>query len=100
MEFRHEDWRSLAHDLQSDPDATIAMPSREQGSGLYYYGISVAKVIEPTKDIIVGDRVYYVRYAEELFDAGKVGNTNLINSGYTITKQRVYPGIQVDIYEK
>ena len=76
------------------------MPSREQGSGLYYYGMSVTKVIEPTKDIITGDRVYYIRYAEELFDMSKAGITNLVNSGYTISSQRTYPGIAVDIYEK
>ena len=97
--FRHEDWRSAAKLLLADPSATIAMPSHEQNAGLLYYGVEENRIFEPSRQPIVGDKVYYVRYAEELFDGGRLGQANFATSGYTITSQHYYPGIQVDIYE-
>lgn len=98
--FRHEDWRSLTHDILSETsNPVIAMPSHEQNPGLLYYGIDESMIFEPKHDPIIGDKIYYVRYAEELFDTQKLGQANLENAGYTITGQRVYPGIALDIYE-
>lgn len=98
--FRHEDWRSLTQDILSeDSNPKIAMPSHEQNPGLLYYGIEESSIFEPKKDSISGKRIYYVRYAEELFDVERLGQANLIKAGYTITQQRVYPGIALDIYE-
>jgi uncharacterized membrane protein len=98
--FRHEDWKSLTRDILCETSSpVIAMPSHEQNPGLLYYGIAESMIFEPKKDPIVGDKIYYVRYAEELFDTQKMGQANLLNAGYTITEQRVYPGIALDIYE-
>lgn len=99
-QYHREDWRSLSADLLKDHGAAIAMPSREQGSGLYYYGIDPKVVIEPSKEPVSGDKLYYIRYAEDLFDVSGLGQANLKSLGYTITMEHVYPGIQVDIYEK
>lgn len=97
--FRHEDWRSLAKDLKQENATIIGFPSHEQNPGLLYYGIAESSIFEPKKDLISGDKIYYIKYAEELFDGQRLGPAKLKDSGYTITKQRVYPGIQIDIYE-
>lgn len=94
--FHHEDWRSLVSDLPQS--AILAMPSRAQSAPLLYYGWT-NPIIEPSHEELVGDKIFYIRYVEDLFDTGKLGQANFAKSGYTITSQGVYPGIQVDIYE-
>lgn len=96
--FHREDWRSLARDLATD-SAPIAFPSRAQATALLYYGIPEDRLIEPALDPLSSPRIYYVRYAEDLFDEEQVGQANFRSSGYTMTEERVYPGIQVDVYE-
>lgn len=95
--YHREDWRSLVADLPGN--ATIAMPSRAQIAPLRYYLPDIL-VVEPSHEPIYGSDVYYIRYAEELFDVPKTGQANLFNSGYTITRQVSYPGIQLDVYTK
>ncbi len=97
-QYQREDWRSLARDLQNDPGSTIAMPSRAQDAPLIYYGVT-RNIIEPMHEQVSGEKIYYIRYVEDLFDTGKLGQANLQRAGYTITGQKVYAGIQVDIYE-
>jgi len=95
--YHKEDWRSLSHDLPAA--SVIAMPSRAQAAPLLYYGWT-RDIVEPSHEDLTGNKVYYVRYVEDLFDVSKLGQANFKDSGYTITKQRVYPGIQMDVYEK
>ena len=95
--YHREDWRALVSGF--DSSAVLAMPSRAQDAPLIYYGWK-GKIIEPSHEPIVGSPIYYIRYAEDLFDASRLGQANLLSSGYTITSQKVYPGIQLDIYEK
>lgn len=95
-QYHHEDWRGLVADLP--PTAVLAMPSRAQNAPLRYYGYN-RQVIEPSHEELVGDQIYYIRYVEDLFDTAQLGQANFVKSGYTITSQRVYSGIQVDIYE-
>ncbi|MFZ2199590.1 MAG: glycosyltransferase family 39 protein [Microgenomates group bacterium] len=97
--FRHEDWRALSRDLSRENATHIAFPSRDQSTALLYYGISEDKIFEPQRESIEGSKIYYLKYAEDLFDVAGVGPAKLLESGYTITSQRVYPGIQLDIYE-
>jgi uncharacterized membrane protein len=94
--YHKEDWRSLMQDLPAD--SVVAMPSRAQSAPLHYYGWT-GEIVEPSHEELTGDKVYYVRYVEDLFDVSKLGQANFKDSGYTITSQKVYPGIQVDIYE-
>lgn len=94
--FHREDWRALVRDLPAS--AVLAMPSRAQDAPLRYYGIT-APIIEPSHEQIVGEQIYYIRYVEDLFDSTRLGQANFAKSGYTITKQQVYSGIQLDIYE-
>lgn len=95
--YHREDWRSLVRDLPSS--AQIAMPSRAQSASLRYYSVT-QPIIEPSHEDIQGSPVYYIRYAEDLFDISHLGQANFTNSGYTIANQKYYPGIQVDIYQK
>ncbi len=95
-QYHHEDWRSLVRDLPSG--AVLAMPSRAQNAPLRYYGYD-QQVIEPSHETLSGEKIYYIKYVEDLFDTTKLGQANFAKSGYTITSQKVYPGIQVDIYE-
>lgn len=94
--YHREDWRSLVRDLPYH--AVVAMPSRAQIAPLHYYGLTQS-VIEPSHENIEGAVIYYIRYAEDLFDVSRRGQANFAASGYTITKQQVYPGIQMDVYE-
>lgn len=96
--LHREDWRSLVQAIPSN--ATIAMPSRNQSAPLLYYGVNSTQIIEPKAERLSGQLIYYVRYAEELFDTQKIGAKNLIESGYAITSQKVYPGLALDIYTK
>lgn len=94
--YHREDWRSLVRDLPAT--AIVAMPSRTQGAPLLYYGWD-QQIIEPSHEELVGKKIYYIRYVEDLFDTRMLGQANFASSGYTITSKRVYPGIQLDIYE-
>ena len=94
--YHREDWSSLVRDLPSS--AVVAMLSRAQGAPLLYYGWD-KQIIEPSRDVLSGDKIYYIRYAEDLFDTTRLGQANFARSGYTISSQLTYPGIAVDIYE-
>lgn len=95
--FHHEDWRTLTAYLNTQ-SGTVAMPSRAQSAPLEYYGLD-RPVIEPKKDMMTDSTVFYIKYAEDLFDVSQSGQANLRESGYTINKSYTYPGIQLDIYK-
>ena len=80
-------------------NSVVAMPSRAQAAPLLYYGWT-GDILEPSHEDLTGNKVYYVRYVEDLFDVSKLGQANFKDSGYTITNQKVYSGIQMDIYAK
>lgn len=96
--FHKEDWRSLATDLNRDQSAQVLMPSLRQDPALRYYQLSL-----PTSDAqnpaLSAPRVYYINYVASAFDPEGKALGALATNGYTITSQKVFPGIQVDIYE-
>lgn len=94
--YHREDWRTLSSEIGDG--VTLAMPSRAQSAPLIYYGYK-GNIVEPSHDEISGGKIYYIKYVEDLFDVKKLGRENLLKSGYTIVEQKVYPGIQLDIYE-
>ena len=94
--YHHEDWRGLVSGLPVD--AVLAMPSRAQIAPLRYYNWTLS-VTEPSHEQLAGRKIYYIRYAEDLFDGSRLGQANFASSGYTITSQKSYAGIQMDIYE-
>lgn len=97
--YHREDWRALSRDLTLAGATAIAMPSRDQSAGLLYYGVDSVSIFEPKSESLRGDKIYYVRYVEDLFDPLQYGKAKMLDSGYTITSQKFYPGIQMDIYE-
>lgn len=98
--FHREDWRSLVQDIRGESLAAVALPSRAQNAPLLYYQLDLPE-IEP-KLGISGDyqTVYYIRYAEELFDVARQGPANMSAAGYTLASQKVYPGLQLDVYTR
>lgn len=97
--FHHEDWRQVVADYGED--AVYALPSRNQNAPLLYYGVTKPQVLEPKVDTIPGlSRIIYIRYAEDVFDASKLGAINLRAAGYTITSEASYPGLAVEVYTK
>lgn len=95
--YQHEDWRRLVTEIPDE--AVVAIPSLAQSTPLHYYGLE-NQIIEPSRDELSGETIYYIRYAEDLFDTGMVGQAKLKESGYTIVSQKTYPGIALDIYAK
>jgi hypothetical protein len=94
--YHKEDWRTLTRSL--DTHSIVAMPSRAQAAPLLYYGWD-KPILEPSHESLSGEKIAYIRYVEDLFDTQKLGQANFAASGYTISSQKVYPGIQVDLYE-
>lgn len=96
--FHREDWRSVV--IQFGASATYALPSRAQNAPLLYYGVPPTHIIEPKLgDQPSSKQLIYLKYVENVFDPKSLGPQNLQSSGYTITNQKVYPGLQIDIYE-
>ncbi len=96
--FHREAWQQVVEDFGTD--AIYALPSRAQNAPLLYYGVAPTNILEPKATPIPPvTRVVYLKYVEDIFDPNGLGPQNLQNSGYTISKQQVYPGIQVEVYE-
>ncbi|GAB4027512.1 MAG: hypothetical protein Fur0011_5780 [Candidatus Microgenomates bacterium] len=96
--FHREDWRSVV--AQFGTSAIYALPSRAQNAPLLYYGVPPTQIIEPKLGgQFISEQIIYLKYVEDIFDSKGQGPQNLLNSGYTISSQQVYPGIQVEVYE-
>lgn len=95
--FHREDWRSLTSYLNAQ-EGTVVLPSLKQNAPFIYYNLALP-LSSSTDPLLSSSRVYYVKYVEDAFDPAHHGPANLTHLGYTITSQRVYPGIQLDIYE-
>lgn len=95
--FHHEDWRGLTAYLNSQDQAVVYMPSLRQDPGLVYYGLSLPRSAYPTPPS--APRIFYLKYVEDAFDPGQLGPQSWVKAGYTITTQRVFSGLQLDLYE-
>ncbi len=97
-EFHREAWRDVV--IDHGRAVIYALPSRAQNAPLLYYGVPRSQIIEPkTIAELKSKRIIYIKYAENVFDSSKDGEHNLIGAGYTLSDQKVYPGLQLDIYE-
>jgi uncharacterized membrane protein len=97
-EFHREAWRDVV--IDHGREVIYALPSRAQNAPLLYYGVPRSQIIEPKKiSELKSKRIIYIKYAENVFDSSKEGEHNLIGAGYTLSDQKVYPGLQLDIYE-
>lgn len=98
-EHHREDWRALTADLNPQANIMVALPSLKTSAPLNYYSLESAPVELGSADLSSQAPVYYIRYGEDIFDPGRLGQANLEDSGYTIISEKVYSGIQLDIYE-
>lgn len=98
--FHREDWKKVVADY--GPTATYALPSRNQSASLLYYGVSDDLIVEPkvTESLPAKpSQIVYLKYVENIFDVTGLGVANIMGFGYSLSSQRVYPGLQVDLYE-
>lgn len=100
--FHKEAWRSLVEDINRKASQThaVAMPSLAQNAPLEYYQLSLPQ-IEPKKSIDKPyERIYYIQYAQDLFDSQKQGIKNLESQSYQLESEKTYPGLYLKIYTK
>lgn len=96
--FHREDWRTLTQYLNTQA-GTVILPSLKQDAPFLYYNLSLP--LSSSTDLSLSSpNIFYVKYVEEVFDPSRLGYANLAQLGYTLTTQRVYTGIQMDVYEK
>ena len=96
--FHREDWRTLTQSLGTQ-SGTVVLPSLKQNAPFLYYDLNLP--LSSSTDLsLSSSKVYYVKYVEEAFDPSRLGPANLAQLGYTLTHQRTYPGLQLDLYEK
>lgn len=95
--FHREDWRSLVSYLNTQ-SGTVVLPSLKQDAPLNYYGLNLP-LSGSTDFRLSGSKIFYIKYVEDIFDPSRLGPANLTNLGYTLTSQKTYPGLQLDIYE-
>ncbi len=97
-EFHREGWRDVVRD--HGKEVVYALPSRAQNAPLLYYGVPRSQIIEPKTNVeLKSNIIIYIKYAEEVFDSSYVGEQKLKEALYTLESQKVYPGLQIDIYE-
>lgn len=96
--FHREDWRSLVAYL-SDKRGVVAMASRDQSPPLVYYGLTLP-LIEPSRDPLPaqGD-IYYLYYAEDIFDPSRLGRAKLAEAGYKAEQAVSFNSIPLEVYE-
>lgn len=98
--FHREDWQGVV--AEHGTSATYALPSRNQDAPLRYYGVGESNILEPKVVQSIPEsigHIIYIKYVENVFDASGDGVAKLGSLGYSLTSQKVYPGLQVDIYE-
>ena len=97
--FHRENWRSLSRDLNAQTDLLVAIPSLKVTAPLTYYQLTHTPLALP--DLASTNQpLYYIRYAEEIFDPSRLGLANLTHFGYTLKEERTYTGLVLEIYEK
>ncbi len=98
--FHHEDWRSLTAYLNRQSKGIVAMPSLAQNAPLIYYHLNQPLVELPKTTTFNNQTVYYLDYAEDLFDVRRIGRQNLEKQGYTPIAEKTFPGLHLVIYNR
>jgi|SaaInlStandDraft_6_1057023.scaffolds.fasta_scaffold31602_2 uncharacterized membrane protein len=97
--FHHEDWRSLTSYLNSQ-DGIVALPSLAQNAPLRYYNLHLPLTELKNQELLTTDRVFYIKYVEDIFDTSLQGRANLAEQGYNLVSEQTYSGLALSIYEK
>lgn len=94
--FQREDWRRTTEYINSHP-GIVAMPSVAQNAPLLYYSVNSPVVDSPEE--LTGERIYLLRYVQEIFDPQDQLRTTLEQKGYLRIDERHFNGIVVWTYE-
>ncbi len=100
--FHKEQWKEFVSALPpASPSIAIALPSLEQNAPLEYYRAQF-DLIEPRLLSAPPQysTVFYINYAEDIFDPSRIGPISLRNYGFTLTSSKVYNAFQVDEYTR
>jgi mannosyltransferase len=97
--FHKEDWRALTHDILTYASREVVLPSTRQDPALVYY-LPSEKIRATSEALGEVKTILHIAYVEDAFDPGRRGRTHLSELGYTLTAQKVYPGLQLDIYTR
>ena len=97
--FHREDWRGLTAYIKAKAGAAVAMPSLEQSAPLVYYGLDLPMFEPQHNPPKPYETIYYINYAEDIFDPAQTGRKNLENSGFSITGEQTFPGLHLIVYE-
>lgn len=96
--LHREDWRSAVTYIENNP-GIVLMPSRAQASPIHYYSPSL--IIQDKENFNPSsEKVYLVRYVQELFDPTDYLRTNLETNGYQKTEEKGFNGVLIWKYER
>jgi len=96
--FHKEDWRSLTLYLHSQKEGIVALPSLAQDAPLQYYQLKYPLVELPKTTTFNNQTVYYIDYAEDLFDTQRIGRQNLRKQGYLPIAEKTFPHLHLITY--
>jgi uncharacterized membrane protein len=91
--FWREDWRGAAAFMQKKPGIAL-LPSKAQGAPLDYYGQRYDD--RP----VFAERVYLLRYVQEIFDPQDKLRVALEDAGCQKTAERGFNGVLVWVFER
>lgn len=97
--FFREDWRSLANEVTRSP-GIILMPSLAQDAPIEYYKPFILRQDLTKINLDLTQRVYLLRYVQEVFDPKDLAKSTLESSGFKRTGERDYNGLVTWIYER
>lgn len=98
-QFQRENWRELVHSVQEKP-GYILMPSLAQSAPIQYYAPSQQIGDVTTRNFDKQQKVYLVRYVQEIFDPVDNLRSSLLQNGYHKTGEQTFNGLLVWSYSK
>lgn len=100
-EFHRENWKELTNHINRNTEhAVVALPSLDQNAPLEYYNVKY-QIIEPAQGFSKDyTKIYYINYAEDLFDAEQKGREIVDSKGYKIEEEKIFTGLHLIIYYK
>ncbi len=96
--FHKEAWRELVTYLHSQPPGLVALPSLAQDAPLQYYQLKYSLIELPKTTTFNNKTVYYIDYAEDLFDTNRLGRHHLQQQNYTPIAEKTFPHLHLITY--
>lgn len=94
--FHREDWRGAVAYIEANSDTAVALfPANSQMEAYTYYSTGKVPATGPAGFDPAGEKVWLVRYVQDIFDPGDTTRKNLENAGYTKIAEHSFNGIVV-----